>query len=142
MIHDFDLDQPHRRPRVLVQTAAHVSGAAYYYKPDEHMQVNGKPAKQMGVCIHPSFGGWFAIRGVVIFKDITSDSLIQKIPKDVLPGYENKKNLLIQFSNWSDGRYRDVIPVTKRYSNLQKKYFALKPSERKTLIKELVTLEN
>lgn len=31
IIHDFDLTHS-RRPRVLVQTAGHVSGAAYYYQ--------------------------------------------------------------------------------------------------------------
>ena len=30
-IHDFEL-LPSRRPKVLVQTAGHVSGAAYYYR--------------------------------------------------------------------------------------------------------------
>lgn len=30
-IHDFEM-HPNRRPKVLVQTAGHVSGAAYYYQ--------------------------------------------------------------------------------------------------------------
>lgn len=30
-IHDFEM-HPSRRPKVLVQTAAHVAGAAYYYQ--------------------------------------------------------------------------------------------------------------
>lgn len=30
-VHDFEL-LPSRRPKVLVQTAGHVSGAAYYYQ--------------------------------------------------------------------------------------------------------------
>ena len=30
-IHDFEL-LPSRRPKVLVQTAGHVAGAAYYYQ--------------------------------------------------------------------------------------------------------------
>lgn len=31
MLHDFDMDH-NRRPKILVQTAGHVSGAAYYYQ--------------------------------------------------------------------------------------------------------------
>ena len=31
VIHDFEM-LPSRRPKVLVQTAAHVGGAAYYYQ--------------------------------------------------------------------------------------------------------------
>jgi len=30
-IHDFEI-LPSRRPRILVQTAGHVAGAAYYYQ--------------------------------------------------------------------------------------------------------------
>lgn len=38
-IHDFEM-HPNRRPKVLVQTAGHVAGAAYYYQASD---VKGNP---------------------------------------------------------------------------------------------------
>lgn len=32
VVHDFEL-HPNRRPKVIMQTAAHASGAAYFYNP-------------------------------------------------------------------------------------------------------------
>ena len=133
VIHDFEI-LPNKRPKVLVQTAAHVSGAAFYYKSDLcHSD------KQLGICIHPKFGGWFAMRAVLVFNGLTSSSLTQRQPKDVLSSDQQKEELLKEFNqNWKEWKYRDVIPVNKKYSDLQIKYFSLKPSERKSLIKELM----
>ena len=137
VIHDFEI-LPNKRPRVLVQTAAHVSGAAFYYKSDL-MESSEKPNKPLGVCIHPVFGGWFGLRAVLIFTDMTTNAIKQRQPKDVISTKEEKEDLLNKFNlYWRDGQYRDVIPVSKKYSDLQIKYFSLKPSERKTFIKEFI----
>ena len=108
IIHDFEMVPGTRRPKVLVQTAAHISGlisatseghaahcilakrdrntchylrntfmiriagAAYYYQQsdveDPTWQLN---RKMFGVCIHPKYGGWFAIRGILIFHGVS-----------------------------------------------------------------------
>ncbi|XP_054161447.1 cyanocobalamin reductase / alkylcobalamin dealkylase-like [Oppia nitens] len=143
VIHDFELFMPNRRPRVLVQTAAHVSGAAFYYKPDFISDSTDISHKLLGVCIHPLFGGWFAIRGVIVFKSLNNVSLKARQPIDVIPGIDSKKRLLLNFNyHWKDWSYRDVIPVLKKYSDLQIKYFSLKPCERKEFINYLIHLKN
>lgn len=96
-IQDFEL-YPNRKPKALMQTAAHVAGAAYYYqKADvENMhnetcpkfRVNemekgvcicetpwGPNERIYGVCYHKLYGGWFAIRGLMIFKDVQCSSM-------------------------------------------------------------------
>ena len=64
-----------RRPRILVQTAAHVAGVTHYYRPDVVIRAAeqagvplpwGEEAKVFGVCMHPKYGGWFAIRGMFL----------------------------------------------------------------------------
>lgn len=83
-IHDFEV-MPNKRPRVLVQTAGHVSGAVrYYQRKDLSSDPWGPERKIFGVCLHPEFGGWFALRGVVIFKTVTCLDLQRKSPRYVL----------------------------------------------------------
>ncbi|CAG2175918.1 unnamed protein product [Oppiella nova] len=129
-------------PKVLVQTAAHVSGAAFYYK-SEAVESTDPSIRQLGVCIHPRYGGWFAIRGIVVFTHLTYEPLEQRQPKDVIQTVDLKKKLLFKFNNeWFDWSYRDIIPVTKKYSDLQIKYFSLKPCDRKEFLNYLIDLKN
>ncbi|XP_070563048.1 cyanocobalamin reductase / alkylcobalamin dealkylase-like [Ptychodera flava] len=138
IIHDYDL-HPNRRPKVLVQTAGHVAGSAFYYQ-RKHMQKDpwDKDKNIFGVSIHPKYGGWFAFRGVVIFKDIQVPDLEQKDPPDVLPTDELKQELLERFNDrWQDWSYRDIIPVEGKYSEQQKLYFGTAPKDRKQLLESM-----
>ncbi|CAG0900032.1 unnamed protein product [Darwinula stevensoni] len=130
IIQDFQLT-PTRRPRVLVQTAGHVSGAVRYYQRCDILDDPWDPLKKVsGVCIHPRYGGWFALRAIIIFPMLCPD-LKRKVPDDVIPNQEDRIRLLELFNwHWRDWRYRDVIPVQERYSEEQKTYLATKPSER------------
>ncbi|KAM9620123.1 cyanocobalamin reductase / alkylcobalamin dealkylase isoform 4-T5 [Morphnus guianensis] len=103
VIFDYEI-LPSRKPKFLAQTAAHVAGAAYYYQRKDVKLDPWEKKKIYGVCIHPKYGGWFAIRGLLLFPDI------------------------------QDGRYRDIIEVKERYSEEQKAYFATPPSERFQLL--------
>ncbi|GCB62859.1 cyanocobalamin reductase / alkylcobalamin dealkylase [Scyliorhinus torazame] len=133
-IHDFEM-LPNRKPKVLVQTAAHVAGATYYYQM-KHVQQNPWGEKKMyGVCIHPRYGGWFAIRGILIFPNVQVPSLEQKLPVDCVSTDEKKIQLLESFNfHWRDWTYRDIIDVEERYSEEQKQYFATPPAERFKLL--------
>lgn len=83
-IHDFEVT-PNRRPKVLVQTAGHVSGAVRYYQRKDLTSDPWSPEKKIyGVCLHPEFGGWFALRGVAIFKMLSCPNLQRKLPRSVL----------------------------------------------------------
>ncbi|XP_032884595.1 cyanocobalamin reductase / alkylcobalamin dealkylase [Amblyraja radiata] len=133
-IHDFEL-LPNRRPKVLVQTAAHEAGVAYYYQMKDVQKNPWGEKKLYGVCIHPRYGGWFAIRGVLIFPDVQVPSLEQKLPVDCVSTDEKKIQLLNRFNfHWQDWTYRDIIDVEERYSEEQMQYFATPPAERFKLL--------
>lgn len=81
IIHDFDTT-PSKRPRVLVQTAGHVSGAVRYYQHSDITPGYWQPQKKIfGVCLHPQYGGWFALRGVAIFTSLTCPHLPKRQPR-------------------------------------------------------------
>jgi len=218
IMYDYEM-LPSRRPKVLVQTAAHIAGAAFYYQrchvtarpptstsdgmfgfenqcemhhallqnqelddlPDKVKnkikQENGidcsatseshrdlscnnsvsdvinkpilkemvgsnddfdpwnKNDKIFGVCIHPKYGGWFAIRCVVVFDKILHLSLTPPAPEDCVPCRQCRIELLNRFNgNWKDWTYRDIIRVKERYSDKQKLYFETSPKDRKQLL--------
>jgi len=138
-IYDYDM-LPNRRPKVLVQTAAHVAGLAYYYQKSSLADKSIKE-KLYGVSIHPVHGGWFAMRSVIIFTQLQDESLCYKEPLDVLPTDELRLNLLRKFTTqWKDKSYRDVILVKEKYSELQIKYFDTLPKHRLSLLKEILIL--
>lgn len=137
-IHDFEL-HPNRRPKVLVQTVAHLSGAAYFYQRSDVTPDPWDPKKKIcGVCIHPQYGGWFALRGVLIFKNLQCPTLEEKKPIDIIPSREKRIELLEKFNySWQDWTYRDISNTTAKYSEDQKQYFATLPKDRMELLKSL-----
>ncbi|XP_071117020.1 cyanocobalamin reductase / alkylcobalamin dealkylase-like [Haliotis cracherodii] len=140
-IHDFEM-HPNRRPKVLVQTAGHVAGAAYYYQASD---VKGNPwgdKKIYGVSVHPKYGGWFALRGVIIFRNVLHPDLPRKDPPDVVSTSSLRKELLDRYNNnWQDWSFRDVVPVALKYSEEQKLYFITPPKDRKELIMKIIKQE-
>ena len=95
--------------------------------------------KIFGASIHPKYGGWFALRGVLIFKNIQVPDLAQKSPPDVLATDDLKIDFLEKFNDrWRDWSFRDVIPVSERYSDQQRVYFDTMPKNRKELLKQWV----
>lgn len=137
-MHDFERLHSHR-PRILVQTAGHVSGAVRYYQTSDIQQNPFKKGKKaFGVCIHPKFGGWFALRGVLILPNIQVPDLPCLRPPDPLPNDEQRVDLLTRFNTcWQDWTFRDVIPVSARYSEEQKQYFITLPKDRIPLIEKI-----
>ncbi|KAK3771049.1 hypothetical protein RRG08_002097 [Elysia crispata] len=138
-IHDYELAAT-RRPKVLVQPAGHVSGATYYYtraclNPDPFPSNN----KIFGVCIHPRYGGWFALRGIIIFQSVQCPDLPRTEPIDCVPDNDRRVELLDLFNNhWRDARYRDIVKVDKKYSEDQQKYFGTLPKDRVPIIQNLL----
>lgn len=134
VIADYEL-HPNRRPKILAQTAAHVAGAAYYYR---RQDVEADPWGSQhiaGVCIHPRFGGWFAIRGVVLLPGVEVPDLLRRKPPDCVPSRADRINLLESFNfHWQDWTYRDAVAPQERYSEEQKAYFSTPPAERLALL--------
>ena len=142
-IHDFELHS-NRRPKLLVQSAGHVSGAAFYYQKQNVESNPWKDKRIYGVSNHPKYGGWFGFRGALILKDVLVPFLKYKEPVDLL-SEKQKVELLERFNfNWKDWTFRDVRNESnERYSELQQKYFQMKPSERKELFtKKIDNLKN
>ena len=136
-IHDYEM-HPNRRPKILLQTAGHISGAAYYYR-QEDLKTSQVGNKLYGVSIHPKYGGWFAFRGVLIFEDVLCPSLERKKPTDILVTEELKYEALKRFNNnWKDWTYRDIIKTEARYSDEQKQFFITPPAERRELIQNFI----
>lgn len=134
-IHDFEL-LPSRQPKILVQTAGHVSGAAFFYQRKDVQPDPWDPTRKIyGVSYHPKYGGWFALRGVLIFQDVLCEDLVPREPLDCVSDMERRQELLERFNgNWQDWTYRDMITVEKKYSDIQKEYFATAPKDRQPLI--------
>ncbi len=92
--------------------------------------------------MHPKFGGWFALRAVLIFKDVQAPHLKKRTPVDILPDNEGRKRVLELFNyHWQDWGYRDVVPVVERYSEQQKLYFATLPKDRRYIFDKLISTE-
>ena len=158
-MHDFEISPINKRPKVLVQTAGHVAGAVRFYQQCDLKTINKsvsmntcesqmnlinqmRSKKVFPVCLHPKYGGWFALRGVLIFKNVrVSPPLLQPLdPPMILKTEYDIANLLYLFNDhWRDSRYRDVgMPSDlERYSTLQQEYFRTEPSERKILISKI-----
>ncbi|KAF7254725.1 hypothetical protein EYD10_01367 [Varanus komodoensis] len=133
-MYDYEM-LSNRKPRFLAQTAAHVAGAAYYYQRKDVLQDPWGEKKIYGVCIHPSYGGWFAIRALVVFPDVQVPFLPQSPPFDCVTTQEERIELLNKFNfHWQDWSYRDIIEVKEKYSEEQKTYFATPPAERLKLL--------
>ncbi|XP_063591278.1 cyanocobalamin reductase / alkylcobalamin dealkylase-like isoform X3 [Penaeus indicus] len=137
IMHDFELS-PNRRPKVLMQTAGHVSGAVRYYQRTDLKSDPFDPSRKVfGACLHPRYGGWFALRGVVIFPQFVCPELKPQQPKDILQNDEELVELLKRYNDhWQDWTFRDIISVKEKYSEQQKEYFGTKPGERKALIEK------
>jgi len=137
-LHDFQLG-PSRRPRILVQTAGHVSGAVRFYQPRDIAGL-GTGTKYYPVCHHPIWGGWFALRGVLVFKNVTAE-MKKKEPSETLSDEQAMQLVKMYNENWQDWRWRDVGLEDKdhvRYSDLQMKYFETLPAERFEIIENIV----
>ena len=99
--------------------------------------------KIYGICLHPKYSGWFALRGVFIFKDIHVPELERRLPVDILPDNEGRIRLLEQFNfHWQDWTYRDVAPAQEKYSEEQKLYFGTLPKERPQILHKLISSES
>lgn len=93
------------------------------------------PQHISGVCIHPRFGGWFAIRGVVLLRGIEVPDLPPTKPLDCVPARADRITLLERFNfHWRDWTYRDAVPPQERYSEEQKAYFSTPPAQRLALL--------
>ncbi|XP_078329182.1 cyanocobalamin reductase / alkylcobalamin dealkylase-like [Crassostrea virginica] len=123
VMHQFE-SVPNKQAKILVQTAAHVAGAAYYY---QRRDVTDQPwpadENIYGACYHPVYGGWVSLDGVFIFKDVLCPDLPQQAPQDVFPNREERIELLKKYNTppWS---FRDLLPVPRKYAEEHENYLS------------------
>ena len=69
----------------------------------------------MGVCLHPKYGGWFAMRSVVIFKNllVSDEQLPGKEPFNRLEGDLKAPTLIC---NASGIQRRLFCPISLHYN--------------------------
>lgn len=144
VIYDYNMVPDKERPQIIIQVAAHVCAAAYYYRRQE---LDDDPfdstARVYGVCLHPLYGGWFAMRAVFIFPEVQVAHLEYHKSTKQLRSNTDIVNVLRRFNhNWQDNSYRDVVPVIERYSELQRLYFNTKPADRFALVERWMGSEN
>lgn len=93
----------------------------------------------MGLCLHPKYGGWFAIRGCLIFKNLSCDDLPRKEAHNVLVEPADQLNAVELFNyHWRDCRFRDAIDVQEKYSELQQRYFNTPSGQRGPILREII----
>ena len=151
-MHDFETSSPvSKRPKVLVQTAGHVAGIVRFYQQHDlngegleklkELAGSSKTPRVFPVCVHPKYGGWFGLRGILLCRNVTvNSSLQQRIPPHICQSQAEIAKLLYLFNyHWSDWRYRDigVRDNVERYSELQKEYFGLAPEKRKAVLAKI-----
>ena len=135
IMHDFQLNHT-RRPKVLVQTAGHVSGAVRFLRAEDYPELGDK--KYYPVCHHPVWGGWFALRGVLIFSQVSA--VLDKMePSMVLSNNQAVEMIRLYNECWQDWRWRDVgREGGEKYSDIQIKYFETLPCDRLAVIDDIV----
>ena len=108
--------KPNRLPKILMQTACHVSGAGQFYQTDDCDQnllpdsLKGK--KLFGCCIHPEFGGFFSMRAAVFTGIAAPDDLQQKKSVQLKLTVAQITAILAEFNtNWQAGEWRRIRPV-------------------------------
>lgn len=92
-----------------------------------------------GFAIHPRYGGWIRIPGVIVFKNLKLPSNFTCLtPPDVVPTIEKRVQLLNEVNNdWSSWKFADIIPVEKKYTPEAKKYFSSYGEKQDTLLKDI-----
>nr|XP_022307642.1 methylmalonic aciduria and homocystinuria type C protein homolog [Crassostrea virginica] len=128
---------PNGQAKILVQTAAHMAGAAYYYQRHDITE-QPWPADESiyGVCYHPVYGGWVSLDGVFIFKDVLCPDLEQKAPVDVFPNRKERIELLEKY-NTPPHSFRDLLPVPQKFTEEHQKYLSSNLDQKIAIAKEI-----
>ena len=87
--------------------------------------------KICGVSIHPRYAGWFALRGVILFRDVLVPELEQKSPPDVVSDDRLRVELLELFNfHWKNWSFRDIVPAVAKYCQELQDYLTAPAAER------------
>lgn len=138
ILYSFEMIAKH--VAVLVQTAGHVAGGAYYYqRKDVVPDPWPKNETIYGVSIHPLYGGYFSLDAVIILRDFQVPKLEPKNPPDVVKTWMERKKLLTMFNkDWKDAKWREIIHVKRKYTHEYMKYILLYGKDREMYVKSLI----
>merc|ERR1719259_678815 len=97
-------------------------------------------ARLFPVCLHPRWGGWFALRGVLLPR-VACPALPRPPARRILGSPEEVAALLAAYnSDWRRGAWRDACRPEQRYSQAQRDYFATPPGHRLARLTEILQL--
>uniref|UniRef100_A0A8R1IT65 Cyanocobalamin reductase (cyanide-eliminating) n=1 Tax=Caenorhabditis japonica TaxID=281687 RepID=A0A8R1IT65_CAEJA len=87
--------------------------------------------KFIGLSLHPTCGGHFAFRSVLIFPNVLIPEYRESVPPSILSAHEEVREALEKFNyNWKDSGFRDFGNPTTRYSTTQMEFFGRPVAER------------
>ncbi|VDP72624.1 unnamed protein product [Echinostoma caproni] len=144
-IPDYNVRSVSRLPLVHVQSAGHVSGAAYYHR------VNIKIKElntTIGCSLHPKYGGWFGFRGVILFPNLRYPQLPRPVTRSSLPpgippfDTDALRTLVTEYrEHWRENRWRStgLDEFTElRYSTTACSFFNTPPALRAQWVERLI----
>ncbi|PAA61345.1 hypothetical protein BOX15_Mlig004726g1, partial [Macrostomum lignano] len=138
---DYDIQPGSRAPRVLVQTAGHVSGCAHFY-PSRRDTEGDTDRLLYGASLHPVHGGWFGFRAVAVLPDLRLPDLPR--PSGTSDPLGGRPDLELDFlrkfnGNWRDNLWRDCLPAgrpARIYAPEFVEYLNTRPSQRSALVQQ------
>lgn len=138
IMYSFDKECEHAK--ILVQTAGHVAAGAYYYQRGDVIPDPWPKNKTIyGVSIHPHYGGYFSLDAVIILRDIHDPGMIEKPPPDVVKSYAKRVELLTLYNDcYQNQKWRDIIPVQRKYTDEHMKYVMTYGEERENYVQTLI----
>ncbi|CAE1172260.1 MMACHC [Acanthosepion pharaonis] len=138
IMYSFDTECGHAK--ILVQTAGHIAAGAYYYQRRDVIPDPWPKNKTIyGVSIHPLYGGYFSLDAVIILRNIYDPKMIKKPPPDVVKSHAKRVELLTLYNDYyQNQKWRDIIPVQRKYTDEHMKYVMTYGEERENYVKRLI----
>uniref|UniRef100_A0A0K0FFW6 Cyanocobalamin reductase (cyanide-eliminating) n=1 Tax=Strongyloides venezuelensis TaxID=75913 RepID=A0A0K0FFW6_STRVS len=152
--YDHSMHPWKRKPYIIMASAGHAAGAAYYYSkelcpdlvPTDEERINSGKKKLIGIAMHSKYGGNFAFRAVLVFRNLLVPDFVPSIPTKALEDKETIANLIMSFNDhWMTGEYRNIgenddFKYHDKYSELQLEYFSSPPPKRWEIIQKLIQI--
>lgn len=136
----YSFDYAYGHAKILVQTAGHVAGGAYYYqRKDVTPDPWPKNKAIYGVSIHPLYGGYFSLDAVIILRDIHDLEMKEKAPPDVVKTPTKRAVLLTLYNScYQNQEWREIIPVERKYTKEHMEYESTYGEERDKYVMQLI----
>uniref|UniRef100_A0A0N4ZRJ2 Cyanocobalamin reductase (cyanide-eliminating) n=1 Tax=Parastrongyloides trichosuri TaxID=131310 RepID=A0A0N4ZRJ2_PARTI len=152
VFYDHSINPWTRKPYIIMASAGHAAGATYYYTkndclnlvPSDEERISNGKKKLIGIAMHNKYGGNFAFRCVLLFRNVLVPNLPQIVPYKALDKQEKIANLILSFNDhWMNGEFRnlgedDNFKYEEKYCATQLNYFNSPLLKRWEIIQEMI----